>query len=134
MLGTCFPSVFSQLRAWASSLERKVTCLVTCTWEEIPKMELDPLMKGGAFRRKGAHPYASTRPHTTLTLHLTPPHTHSTPLHLTSLHSTPPHLTPSPLYSMRHSLITCTTPSCTSTSSLGIITRNVINRRRPVSF
>ena len=115
MLGTCFSLVLNQLRAWASSLERKATCLVTWTWEEIPKMELDPLMRGGTFRRKGAHPYASTQTHT-------PPHSsshssHSTPPHITPLHSTSPHSISPLLYApLPHHL--CIS-SCTSTFSLG---------------
>jgi hypothetical protein len=76
------------------------------------KARFDPPLLGGALGTDGPHPYVETRPHTPLTLHLTPIHSHFTPLHLTSPHSIFP-LLYAPLH--HHLCIS----SCTSAFSHG---------------
>ena len=127
MQGTCFSSIFSKLRAWASSLERTATCLVMCTREMIPKLDLT-LPCQVAHQGEMAH-----IPMLKLVLTL---HSHSTSLLFTliSLHFTSHHLTPYSLYYMHHSIITCASPHALAHSLMGIVNQIVINRRRPLSF
>jgi hypothetical protein len=47
---------------------------------EDPKAKFNPPLLGGALGKDGAHPYASTRLHTLVPLHLTPIHYGFTPL------------------------------------------------------